>query len=153
MADWWRKRASRALRFAMLGYAALLSLYVFTGFGELLDDLFGPPEARLFIISEAPLKNLRVTYNGNNIEPRPGAAQQAFGRYTSFHPLRARIWEPLLEVSWEAESGASGAVRRPMRQFSDKYCLYVLRIDALAVPETDRPDDPFSPFWWTCYFR
>ncbi|MBY0332356.1 MAG: hypothetical protein K2X49_17010 [Acetobacteraceae bacterium] len=117
------------------------------------DEIFGPNEAQLVIVSAAPIRNVSVTYDGRTIEPRPGWPTRDVHGYAAFPAMRTRIFEPVLHVSWEGPSGPL-SVSRIMRQAdSGRVCLYVLNLDNAGVPVGPEPPGALSPFWWTCHSR
>ncbi len=117
------------------------------------DDVFGPNEAQLVIVSAAPIRNVSVAYDGHIIGPRVGWPTGDVPRYAMFPPMRTRAFEPVLQVSWEGPSG-SLSVSRVMRQAdSGRLCLYVLNLDTAGAAVGPEPPDALSPFWWTCHSR
>lgn len=133
----------------LAGVAAAYVVHVVT---EAFDENFGPPEAQLIVTSEAPLLDIQVRYGGRVIAPRPGWLPGSHIRYALFPAMRTRDYETVLEITWRTIS-EERSLSRPMRQFSDPLCLYVLRLDQLGNPiELERPD-AHSPFWWDCHFR
>ncbi|MBY0339196.1 MAG: hypothetical protein K2X11_21465 [Acetobacteraceae bacterium] len=117
------------------------------------DEIFGPHDAQLVIVSAAPIRNVSVTYDGRMIEPRPGWPTRDVQSYAAFPAMRTHAFEPLLQVSWEGPSGPV-SVSRVMRQAdSGRLCLYVLKLDARGTPMGLDPPDALSPFWWTCHSR
>lgn len=132
--------------------AGVAAAYVVHVVSEAFDENFGPPEAQLIVTSEAPLLDIQVRYGGRVIAPRPGWVPGSHIRYALFPAMRTRDYETVLEITWRTTS-EERSLSRPMRQFTDPLCLYVLRLDRLGAPiEPERPD-AHSPFWWDCHFR
>jgi hypothetical protein len=147
------RRARRALRRAIYTYAALLSLIVFTGLYDTARETFGGTEAQLFVMSEAPLLDVRTTYAGQAIEPRPGWGQgQVNLTYVAFAPARTRHADPLLEISWQVQDGEWRTLRRTMPRVRDPLCLFVLRLDAAGQAIDDAFNEE-APIWWRCRRR
>jgi hypothetical protein len=145
--------AKRVLRWALVVCALLLTASWLMPVQRAWDDLLGPNEAQLLIVSAAPIRNVSVTYDGQAIESRPGWPTGGASRYAAFPDMRTRAYEPVLRVSWEAPDGPR-SVSQVMRQAdSGRLCLYVLHLDAAGIPVSPEPPDPLSPFWWTCHSR
>jgi hypothetical protein len=147
------QRAMRVLRRAIYAYAALLSLIFFGGFDETAREILGGTEAQLFVTSDAPLLNVRASYAGQPIEPRPGwGPGQVNLTYVAFAPMRTRQADPLLEISWQVQDGEWRTLRRTMPRVRDPLCLFVLRLDAAGQAIDDAFDEE-APVWWRCRRR
>lgn len=117
-----------------------------------LDELFGPNDAQLMVIAEAPLLDVHVRYDGRVIAPRLGWVRGSHIGYALFPAMRARKYEPVLEVTWRTMT-EEHSLSKPMEQVdSGGRCLYVLRLDRKGDPVLPERHDSFSPFWWTCHF-
>ena len=145
--------ARRVPRWLLPVYAVVVTGLALQPVRQAWDELFGPNDAQLVIVSAAPIRNVSVTYDGRRIDRRPDWPTSDVQSYATFPAMRTRIFEPGLSVSWEGPDGAR-SVSRIMRQFdSGRVCLYVLNLDSAGVPIGPEPPDEFSPFWWTCYSR
>lgn len=145
--------AKRALWWALAVYAVIVTAAVLPPIRQAWDEIFGPNDAQLVLVSAAPIRNVSVTYDGRLIEPRPGWSTRDVQSYAAFPAMRTRAFEPVLQVSLEGPSGPV-AVSRVMRQAdSGRVCLYVLNLDAQGTPVGPEPSDALSPFWWTCHSR
>jgi hypothetical protein len=147
------QRVRSALRKAVYAYAALLSLLVFSGLYDTATGILGGTEAQLFVASDAPLLQIRATYAGRPVEPRPGwGTGRVHLTYVAFAPMRARESDPLLELYWQTQDGTWRKIHRRMPQFEYPKCLYVVRIDE-AGEASIQTDDAEAPVWWRCYSR
>jgi hypothetical protein len=72
---------------AVVIYALILSAVVFTGSDQFLNAVLG--EDRLLVISEARLSDIRVTYGGREVRPRPGFHPGSELTVVLFAPMRA----------------------------------------------------------------
>ena len=145
--------AKCALRWALVAYALIMTIAALQPVRQAWDEIFGPNDAQLIIVSATPVRNVSVTYDGRRIERRPDWPTGDMQSYATFPAMRTRIFEPVLSVSWEGPGGAR-SVSRVMRQAdSGRVCLYVLNLDSAGVPIGPEPPDGLSPFWWTCYSR
>jgi hypothetical protein len=139
------------LRSALVVYAIVMTLAALSPLREVWDELLGPNEALLVIISPSLVRDVRVTYGGRPIQPRPQPPSRDVFGYATFPALRTGVLEPVLQVSWDGPSGPM-TVTRSMRQFdSGRRCLYVLELDSNGAPVGQQEPDDFSPFWWTCH--
>ncbi len=146
-------KPKRVLWRALVAYALLMTAAALPPIRQGWDEIFGPNDAQLVIISAVPLRNVIVTYDGQFIDPRPGWPTRDLQRYTTFPAMRTRAFEPVLEVSWDGPSGPA-TVSRIMRQNdSGRLCLYVLDVDATGTAAGPEPPDALSPFWWSCHSR
>ena len=145
--------AKRALWWALAVYALLMTATALPPVRQAWDEIFGPHDAQLVIVSATPIRNVSVAYDGRAIEPRPNWPTRDVRRYAAFPAMRTRAFEPVLHVSWEGPSGPV-TVSRVMRQAdSGRFCLYVLNLDARGTPVGPESPDALSPFWWTCHPR
>lgn len=145
--------AKRAFWWALVAYALVITIAALQPVRQAWDEIFGPNDAQLVIVSAAPIRNVSVTYDGRRIDRRPDWPTSDVQSYATFPAMRTRIFEPVLSVSWEGPDGPR-SVSRVMRQAdSGRVCLYVLNLDPAGVPIGPEPPDEFSPFWWTCYSR
>lgn len=145
--------AKCALWWALGAYALIMTIAALQPVRQAWDEIFGPNDAQLIIVSATPVRNVSVTYDGRRIERRPDWPTGDMQSYATFPAMRTRIFEPVLSVSWEGPGGAR-SVSRVMRQAdSGRVCLYVLNLDSAGVPIGPEPPDGLSPFWWTCYSR
>jgi hypothetical protein len=143
----------RVVRWGLAAYALVMTAAALPQIRQAWDEIFGPTDAQLVIVSAAPISNVIVTYDGRRIDRRPDGATSDVQSYATFPAMRTRIFEPVLSVSWEGADGPR-SVSRVMRQAdSGRVCLYVLNLDSAGVPIGPEPPDQFSPFWWTCYSR
>jgi hypothetical protein len=148
-----RQRGRRVLFRALLAYALVATAAAMPGVRQAWDEIFGPNDAQLVIISAAPIRNVLVTYDGRPIERRPDGPTRDVQSYAVFAAMRTRALQPVLHVSWESQ-GEGRSLSRTMRQFdSGRVCLYVLTLDPAGVPAPPERPDEFSPIWWTCYSR
>ena len=146
-------RAKRVLRWLLLACAMLSAALAVQPVHEAWDEIFGPNDAQLIIVSAAPIRNVSVTYDGRSIVSRPDWPTKDLQGYAAFPAMQTRRFEPVLSVSWDGPDGAQ-SVSRVMRQAdSGRVCLYVLNIDSAGVPVSQERLDALSPFWWTCYSR
>lgn len=146
-------KGNSVLRWALAVCALVMTAAALPAVRHTWDEVFGPNDAQLVIVSAAPIRDVSVTYDGRVIEPRPGRPTLDFQTYGTFPGMRTRVVGPVLHVSWNGPSGAQ-SVSRIMRQFdSGRVCLYVLNLDAAGMPIRVEPADEFSPFWWTCHSR
>jgi hypothetical protein len=105
------------------------------------------------IVTGAPLRDVRVIYDGRSIKERPDPYVRDVWDYAAFPDMRTRKFEPIIQVSWEGPDGPR-SVSRAMRQFdSAPECLYVLRLDAAGVPMAPNERTELAPFWWHCFSR
>ena len=145
--------AKHALSWALMAYAIVMTMAALQPVREAWDEIFGPNDAQLIIVSAAPIRNVSVTYDGRSIVSRPDWPTKDLQGYAAFPAMRTRLFEPVLSVSWDGPDGAR-SVSRVMRQAdSGRVCLYVLNIDSAGVPVSQERLDALSPFWWTCYSR
>ena len=143
----------RARCWALAVYALLMTAAALPPIRQAWDEIFGPHDAQLVLVSAAPIRNVSVTYDGRLIAPRPSWPTRDVQSYAAFPAMRTRAFEPVLQVSWEGPDGPR-TVSRVMRQAdSGRQCLYVLNLNAGGIPVGAEPPDEFSPFWWTCYSR
>lgn len=148
-----RQGAKRALWRALSVYAVVMTAAALQPIRHAWDEIFGPNDAQLVIISPATIRHVTVTYDGRRIASRPDWPMNNLHGYAAFPAMRTRIFEPVLSVSWEGPDGAR-SVSRVMRQAdSGRVCLYVLTLDAAGIPIRPEPPDEISPFWWSCYSR
>jgi hypothetical protein len=134
-------------------YALIMTIAALQPVRRAWDEIFGPNDAQLIIVSAVPIRNVSVTYDGRSIVSRPDWPTKDLQGYATFPAMRTRIFEPVLSVSWEGPDGAR-SVSRVMRQAdSGRVCLYVLNLNFAGVPIGPEPPDELSPFWWTCYSR
>ncbi|WP_291296634.1 hypothetical protein [Elioraea sp.] len=146
----WRQRAKSVLRVAWVLYTLLLTAIVFTGFGEFLRDLRG--EDRLMVISEARLSDIRVTYGGREVRPRPGFLPGSELTHVLFAPMRAPgVHEAALTVTWQAVSGERGSVSQVFDGDYPPICLFILKLDADAKPINHHPESGIAPFFFSCH--
>jgi hypothetical protein len=134
-------------------YALILSAVVFTGFDDFVQDLRG--ELRLMVISDARLSDIRVTYGGREVRPRPGFLHGSGGYNFLFVPMQP-LWgqEPVLTVTWQTASGERSSVSQLVRDFdSEPICLVVLKLDAGGKPIVDHPQSGIVPFSFTCHWE
>ena len=142
-----------AQSWALMAYAIVMTIAALQPVRQAWDEIFGPNDAQLVIVSATPVRNVSVTYDGRSIVSRPDWPTKDLQGYAAFPAMRTRIFEPVLSVSWEGPDG-SRSVSRVMRQAdSGRVCLYVLNLDSAGVPIGPEPPDGLSPFWWTCYSR
>lgn len=149
----WGERARSALRVGVVIYALILSAVVFTGFGQFLKDLRG--EYRLIVISDARLSDIRVTYGGREVRPRPGFGRGSVLTHVLFGPMHT-LWgrEPLLTVTWLTVSGERGSVSQVLGNYdSEPICLFVLKLDADAKPIVTHPQSGIVPFSFDCHWE
>lgn len=131
--------------------AGLAVAYFFGAMREGLDDIIGPSEANLIVISDEPLLDVHVSFDGRVIASRPGLPRGRESSYALFPMMRTRKFEAVLQISWRTASGQR-SLSQPMRQFdSGRLCLYVLRLDQAGNPVPPEPPNSHSPFWWTCH--
>lgn len=143
----------RMLRLALVVYAVVMTLAALSPVRAIWDEFLGPNEAQLLIVSPAAIRNVSVIYDGRPIEQQPGWPTRELTGYAAFPGMRTRVFEPLLNVSWDGPSGPM-SVSRSMRQAdSGRLCLYVLSLDAAGAPVDKERPDALSPFWWSCYSR
>jgi hypothetical protein len=147
-----RHRTKCVLLVPLAAYALLMTGLAIPSVRDFADEIFGPSEAQFVLVSDVPLLRVHVTYDGQDVPPRPRWGQGAAPNYATFAPLRTRGFEPTLFVSWETGAGRA-SVSATMRQTDDRRCLYVLRIDATGRVLPPEPVDARSPFWWTCHFE
>ena len=145
-------RTKCILLIPLTAYALLMTALAIPSVRDFADEVFGPSEAQFVLISDEPLLRVHVTYDGEEVRPRPSWEQGAAPNYATFAPLRTRSFEPTLFVSWETRAGRA-SVSATMRQTDHRRCLYVLRIDAAGRALPPEPIDARSPFWWTCHFE
>jgi hypothetical protein len=145
--------AKCALWWALVAYALIMTIAALQPVRQAWDEIFGPNDAQLIIVSAAPIRNVSVIYDGRSIVSRPDWPTNDLQGYAAFPAMRTRLFEPVLSVSWDGPDGAR-SVSRVMRQAdSGRVCLYVLNIDSAGVPVSQERLDALSPFWWTCYSR
>ena len=145
--------AKHALSWALMAYAIVMTMAALQPVREAWDEIFGPRDAQLIVVSAAPIRNVSVTYDGRSIVSRPDWPTKDLQGYAAFPAMQTRRFEPVLSVSWDGPDGAQ-SVSRVMRQAdSGRVCLYVLNIDSAGVPVSQERLDALSPFWWTCYSR
>jgi hypothetical protein len=148
-----RQRGRRVLFRVLLAYALVATAAAMPGVRQAWDEIFGPNDAQLVIVSEALIRNVRVTYDGREIGSRPDWPIEELIGYAAYPAMRTRLFEPLLTVTWEGPNGAR-SVSRVMRQSdSGRVCLYVLSIDSDGDPAAREPSGSMAPFWRTCYSR
>jgi hypothetical protein len=143
----------RVLRGAFYLFVFVVTAASLSPVRELWDEILGPPNAQLLIVTSTPLTEVTVNYEGRVIGQRPDPWSRRVQDYAAYPDMRARTLRPTLLITWEGPNGAA-SVSQTMRQFdSGRICLYVLRLDATGVPIAPEPRDEFSPFWWTCGMR
>lgn len=143
--------AKRALRWALLAYALVMTIAALPSVRENWDAIFGPNDVQLLIVTAAAIRDVSVIYDGRRIEPRPGSPMREIRSYAAFPAMRTRNLRPVLQVVWEGPQGRR-SVSQIMQQYdSGRVCLYVLNLDSTGVPVGPAPPDEHSPFWWTCH--
>lgn len=144
---------TRVLCWLLPGCALVMTIAAMQPVRDAWDEIFGPNDAQLVIVSAGLIRNVSVTYDGRRIGSRPDGPTKDLQGYAAFPAMRTRVFAPVLGVSWEGPDGPR-SVSRIMRQAdSGRVCLYVLNIDSGGIPVTHEPADALSPFWWTCSAR
>jgi hypothetical protein len=146
-----RRWARRVLRWAFAAYVLVVTAAALTPIREAWDEILGPNEAQLIIVTDVPIRNVSVTYDGQPIEERPRWVTRDVQDYAAYPNMRVNVFEPILEVSWEGPGGPR-SISRVMRHFDwGRRCLFVLKLDAAGEPIVPERPDGRSPFWWNCH--
>lgn len=144
----------RVFGWALPLYAFVMTMAAWPAMRATFDEVLGPHDAQLVIVSAAPIRDIRVTYDGWPIRARPGILQRdSSPGYFVFGEMRAFGWQPRIEVSWTGPSGPE-SLTQTMRQFdSFRLCLYVLQLDAdgKPVPPSESGRTGLEPFRASCW--
>jgi hypothetical protein len=137
-------------------YALGATLALYPPVRSFAHFVLGPSEAILVIMSDAPLRDIRVVYDGKPAAFFPrfhGGYETARDAVFLVPGLRTRKWEVVLDVAWVLPSGTQ-RLQQTIRLSEPRFdCLYVLRIDREGVPVPDTRDMDNTPFLVDCDFR
>jgi hypothetical protein len=141
----------RVFGWALPIYAFVMTMAAWPAMRATFDHALGPHDAQLLIVSDASIRNIRVTYDGWPIEARPAILPHGWSPgYFLFREMRSFSPRPIIALSWDGPAGPE-SLSHVMRQFdSGRLCLYVLRLDEGGRPIPPDREDELAPFWWSC---
>jgi hypothetical protein len=141
----------RLFGWALPLYAFVMTIAAWPAMRATFDDALGPNDAQLLIVSDAPIRNIRLTYDGRPIKARPAILPlRPSPGYFLFREMRSFSPRPMIELSWDSPAGPE-SLSQVMRQFdSGRLCLYVLRLDEGGKPIPPERGRELAPFWWSC---